>query len=308
MNYIMSNDEFFKLISASKETMSPLSPAVLPKNHQESPEGSNSEQSSAGLQKIGLFENGALTSSGKAVTSALLSPERLVETVNVSVTDGPVVSYCYKNGFWSVLLHEYYHKLVSILSPISPNEIKAFAEKSLLNGIAQPDYESFQLSLAASESVVFELSQIVIAQRFEKLGRALNSSEQGFTAYEIFSDENLLQMSAILDILGDKREQVLCSINNGDALFPALETLIKKGVLSVQEETECGMRFVHTSMAKKWLMADATLDKIIIKSVYPEKSPLFYKTTKTGLLHIYENNESIIYESKSALDLSFFDN
>lgn len=54
-------------------------------------------------------------------------------------------------------------------------------------------------------------------------------------------------------------------------------------------------------------MADAVLDKIVINSVYPEKPPLFYKTVKAGLLHIYEENESLIYEAKADFDFGFFD-
>jgi hypothetical protein len=293
MNYIMTNDEYSLLISLSDTRKTAHSSVAISNLNAGNFDIAGAKKS---LENIGLISNGRLTAAGSAITSALLAPERLFETVNTAFTETPVVGYCYRDGVWTVLLPENYKKLVSIYSPVSQNEIRGRVMRNLFL-TPLPEFKSLQLILNAAEAAVFELSNFIIEQRFNELGRPLKSAEQSFTASDVFSDESLVTLSVKLERLPeDRRAEVVALINDSQKLIAALMSLAEKGVLAMTEMPE-GAMFVHTAMARQWLTGDAILDTIAVKNTLPEGSTEYYKLTKSGLLSVSQDKNRIVYKS-----------
>lgn len=304
MYNIITKQDFFTLVylyGTPKNEFSPV-PALKDMKLDED----SIEESKRALEKIGFFKDGDFTGKGRFITGALMSPEYVVITANTALIDHAPVSYCYKDGFWTVLAADIKTGFITIVSPVFVKDIKLFARQNLMYDLKIGPYEPFLLELADTELLLFELTQLVIINRFKEKKRGLEKEESRFAADELFEGDTAFYMTTGSDYLYPKQRASLSSmLSDPAAVKNALAGLVKKGLIEMSG-SKLDISFLHSHTAHKWLMADVLLDKIAIRSV-PYGKAYSYRITQSGILKVSEIGGKIRFNSVPDIELEFFD-
>lgn len=301
----MTNTDLQQLVSLAGTTRAEQSPVVFGAGGsvgQPSPQASL--QALAGL---GLVQGDRPSAIGESIAAALLSPERVVTTVNAAMTDNAPVSYCYRQGAWTVLAPDSQYQLISIFDPIGPQEAAAFARQNLLNGFVLPIYEPYALILSAAEALVLEMSQLVIIERTQAEGRPLAGDEQWFTAADILSIDHLHVMIEAFRLVLPEAEldAFLPGLLDASLLIQALLGLVDKRVLDLHD-AGAEQYYVHTLGTRQWLLANRLIDRIVVQAAWPMGATRYYHLTQSGLLAIESAADQITYTSLPDLALDLF--
>jgi|GEM_PF-5682981 len=293
MHYLMTSEDLQTLITLSEIPVTDASPVRTARIN------SGPTTARLALERVGLVRDGRLSDIGRAVVSALVAPERVVTTMNTALNDIAPVSYCFRDGGWTVYAPDAQGRLASIFSPIRQREIAAFARANLLHGTPIPPYTvPISLALTIREAMLFQLTQQVVARRATGLGRPLQRTEQWFAAADLFEGESLFQLAAAVEVLPEPEQQdrIRSSLAEASLLVQALQSLVEKGVL-LSHGTPTGPVYTHSSQARTWLLADLVRDRIVVHSVLPPLEPQYYRVTAGGILSVRQFGESICFQS-----------
>jgi len=236
-----------------------------------------------------------------------LAPDRVVTTVNAAMVDNAPVSYCCRQGIWTVLAPDSQYQIVSIFDPLGPEGIAAFARQNLLNGFVLPAYEAYTLSLSTTEAIVLEMSQLVIMGRAEAADRPLVGDEQWFTAADILSSDHLhLMVEAFRTILPETElDSFLSGTIEASSLLQAIGGLVDKQVLEMYDAGS-EQFYVHTLATRQWLLVNRLIDRIVVQAVWPVGATSYYQLTQSGILGVQSAGDQISYQSLPDFALDLF--
>lgn len=305
MIYVMTTEDLKYVLSLSETPGTEYSPAVFPKRP--APSEEVRKASDDALSRLGFVEDAALSPMGRAITDALLVPERVVQTYNAALTDNAPVFYCYFKGFWVLFCPDVQYKLCTIISPVLPMQIIETAKVNLLHGIELPAFEPFSVRLNEIEAVLLGITDLIIAERALKKDAPLTAEESWFPLSDVYHLENLAETTAL--ILPDdkaKSDRLLGKMCSAEAHKQAVKGLIAKGLLEAHTGEGGALWLRHGVIARKWLLSDRILDRVAVTGVYPVADTRYYRITRAGILRLTFENEDIIVRSVPDMDHGLF--
>ncbi|MGI5907235.1 MAG: hypothetical protein ACOX8O_01165 [Christensenellales bacterium] len=305
MIHVMTIEDLKYMLSLSKTLRSGYSPAVFPKGPE--PSGEGRQASRDALSKLGFVDDAALSAKGRAITDALLAPEKMVQTINAALMDNGPVCYCYKNGFWVIYCPDIQYKLCTVISPVFQAQIEEMARQNLLHGLRLPAFESFGTELTEIEAVILRLTDLVIAKCFEKKEAPLTEDESWFSIDDIYFFRNLADVTAMILPFGEaESKRILGALGDVGMHKQAVRGLVEKGLLECAGSGET-FRLRHGAPARKWLLSDQTVDQIALTGIYPPSDSRLYRITRAGILKMTDEGGKIQITSVPDLDYSLFD-
>lgn len=305
MIFVMTIKDLKYMLSLSKTPGNHYSPAVFPSTPEPGEEGKKASRDA--LSRLGFVEDEKLSPMGRAITDALLTPEKVVQTYNAALTDNAPVFYCYFKGFWVLFCPDVQYKLCTIISPVLPIQIMEMVKINLLHGIELPAYEPFLVRLTEIEAVLLGITDSIIADRAMKKDAPLTLQESWISLPDIYHSEHLAEtIPLILPADEVRRTRLLEKMRSVEAHKQAVRDLAAKGLIEAHTGEGGALWLRHGVIARKWLLSDRIFDRVAITGIYPAAETLYYRVTRAGILRLTSDEENIYVQSVPDLDYSLF--
>lgn len=228
-HHVMSFNYYSAFLNAAGYQPNELSASYL------AYEGDNLIEDLKKTEGLGLYKDGKLTNKGKIIAKVLCQPLKTVVAHNTALGEIPLCIFNYNFGFWIFIRIEPNLKIVDLVSPISPVDIKSYAKEALIGKWEGKGFGSFFLFLTNEEVSLYNLVIMLMARRAKSSVKPLTKAESEFSAKELLSGEEMITSLINEEVCGCSELKAL--LNEPLRCKNLFESLVRKEVLEESEKS-----------------------------------------------------------------------